>query len=459
MKNDENTLNIFLQIKLKIINKKIKNKKKKFYNSLKFSDKTIVLNKYKKLIKKINCLINKLKFPKMKTNFNLSIIMNDDNDNTYFKLSRFVSSSISSRGSNYNMSELDISNSFYNYINKLRTIDSGLSSLIETINTYKNTKWYGISFNTGKAYGYNSGSTTVYYYFEGMEFNLTADTGECPTIYTDINGWYSGMSFVKGFTGNIIFTNIPTGWYFGIACLAAGGHTGGIEVLESGKGKEWYNYYCNGGGGGSMYYSIDLSKDDLVPVIGISYNISVDDACIFGNICANQGQDGSTTNRDSGGLSGEAYVTDINGINTTTSYCFKGGNGGGGASTTSGTISEHSNPSIPYLNNTTVPYGGGGGGGEYLPKVTVDTSPISHDTLQYEHIYYGNGGNGYGGVTYEKSSNELSNPDGYTSFDGGNYGGGGGSKINRNDQGFYSYDGGIPGDSICYFWWLPPHGR
>ena len=457
IEDDETILNNFLQTKLKKINKKIKKNKKKFLNSLQFLDKTIALNNYKKLFKKTNCLINKLKFPIMKKNFNLSIMMNDDNNNTYFKSSLFISSSIESKNSNYNISKKGINDFFNNYINNPTPVEPDLLSLITIINNSNNTSWYDTPVLNGRAYGYKSGSTdntATYRYTGGIEFTLNYNT-TIPKFYSDTTGHYWGTCFNTGFDGNIIFNSIPDGIIFGIACVGKGGHTDAMIEYKHERGTDWHNYYCNGGGGGGIYYSTDLSKDKIAPEVGKTYKISVDAEALFGPISASPGQDGSSLVNNGGGSSGNAKVSGI-----ITSNCFEGGNGGGGGGNKSnepfnGTDSKLKNITIPYLNDLKIKTcGGGGGGGQYLPKVTIDNL-FSTDTLQRENIYYANGGWGDGGVTYEHN-NPTANPNGFSSPDGEKYGGGGGCNYIKLTYNGYTYNGGNYGNSVCFFWWYIP---
>ena len=468
IEDDETILNNFLQTKLKKINKKIKKNKKKFLNSLQFLDKTIALNNYKKLFKKTNCLINKLKFPIMKKNFNLSIMMNDDNNNTYFKSSLFISSSIESKNSNYNISKKGINDFFNNYINNPTPVEPDLLSLITIINNSNNTSWYDTPVLNGRAYGYKSGSTATYRYTGGIEFIVDYNTTN-PKFYSDSTGHYCGTCFNTGFSGSIEFTNIPDGTIFGIACVGKGGNTGSRteDRYDHDSDKHWQNYYCNGGGGGGIYYSTDLSKDEIAPVVSpknptetepkIIYEITVDTTTVvFGSISAFPGKDGSSSVTNGGGSSGDAYVSNIK-----TSYCFNGGNGGGGGENGgknrpfNGTDSELKNITIPYLNDLQIKTcGGGGAGGQYLPGVT-NSGIIGTATIQDEHIYYGTGGFGYGGETYEYTDS-ISNPGNYSGADGGCSGGGGGCRNIEKSNGIYTYYGGNGGKPICYFWWYIP---
>ena len=160
MCQDENILNIFLQKKIKKINCIVKKKKINFFDSLKNKNELYSLKLYIKLIKKIRSLISSLKFPKMKTNFNISIMMSDDDNINFYNLSFFLSSQVNSLNNNFNNS--DIIENFYNYKNKsTNNFNLIFINFIKNVNNSNNTKWSNSSYENVKVYAYKSGSTTM----------------------------------------------------------------------------------------------------------------------------------------------------------------------------------------------------------------------------------------------------------------------------------------------------------
>ena len=386
----------------------------------------------------------------MENNFNVSIMMNDIDNNNYYTTSIFVSSTIKSFSNISDVSKLSIIENFYEYKNKsTNNLNLDGVKFIKIINNSNNKKWKVISYRNGYLYACKSNGTTAYTTSIGINFTLTTNSGFEPAIYTDKRGHYHGMCFNSGYSGSIVFDLLPPEYFLGIACIASGGNSSIIKddfLKELYTPQTWSNYYYNGGGGGGIYSSPDIQKDNTKLNLNISYNIEVKNNSIFGNITTFKGGDGSSTNYDLGGIGGNSNIMTVNNHN--------GGNGGGSQSKSSGKNSECTSITLKYLNDAIIYCGGGGGGGQNIPEVNYNYKDIYGNNrtgvIQKKSYYLANGGQGYGGKTYNADTTKGINNDGngYMASNGGLYGGGGGGGGGGENSGFSS-----GGEGVIFFYW------
>jgi hypothetical protein len=352
--------------------------------------------------------------------------MGDDNNNIFYHLPLIISNSIPIFNIIDSFSVNSITENFYSYLdNKLYIPSPTVLLFIENVNNSNNYSWQSTCLPTNTdIFSYKSGSTTSFASSDGISINIDTTSGSFNPLASYDN--YSGLSFNAGFVGTISFTIpvINTNPLFGCLLVAAGGKGG---IYKRYKDEDLITY-GPGGGGGGIIYTTNTTNIGLTISNSTIYNISVGNynegnypgynSSFYTstyNLTCYGGNCGSNTFSTDGGIGGSTNIE-----STYSNYSYYGGDGGNGSSSPkNGDNSQLISAFVPYINTSIFCSGGGGG--------------------FYDYKKYANGGNGYGGIVYDKY-NIKTNPNGYSDYNGGNPGGGGAVGNNA-------------GSGVVHIWW------
>lgn len=414
------------KIELKKINNSISELKKKFFNEKNQKKK---FKSYAYLIKEINKLIKKIKI-NSSYSFIINVFMADNNDKVFYQEELLYSPMNNNVSINETLSLDDVQNNFEKYLtNDLYPLNTLTLEFIQKINNLNTDEWINGNLFNKNIWSYKSGNTTSFMVKDDVTYNVSTTNNFKKIFFKNpVNGLTSyGIQFNSGFNGTIKFTSIPKGLKFGILGVGNGGANGKyFENVDK--------LYYTGGGGGGIYYNSNIDYSQILLnnnyKISVGYNLNKNTSFDFiENIVCRGGGDGSSINK-TGGIGGNTIPI--------TSFSYNGGNGGNG-DLENGSNSELIFVEIP-CSSSKIYLGGGGGTFDEIKNCELCSSN------------YANGGNGFGGITYSNNSSITSNPNGYSGFKGGNYGGGasGSYIISNKNNGQFLLDGG-PG--VVIIWW------